>query len=165
MNKPLKIGNKIVLNEAEQRLAKYLAKARYMKNRQTGTKDLKVGPQDCEQTDLEGIAAEIAFCKMTNVYPDLQLEDRPPHDAVLADGTTVDVKATRYRSGRLLAVPGKLDKSDGLHSYSLVVGEFPGPYEFRGFMKREDLLRPERLTDLGHGPTYAAQQDDLKETP
>jgi len=165
VSNPIRIGTKVVLNNAEQRLAQYLAKARYAKNRQTNTKDMKVGPQDCETTDLEGIAAEIAFCKMCNVYPDLQLENRPMYDAVLPDGTTVDVKATRYRSGRLLAVPGKLDKCEGLESYSLVVGEFPGPYEFRGFLKREDLLRPERLTDLGHGPTYAATQEELRETP
>ena len=165
MIQTVKIGTKIVLNNAEQRLAKYLAQARYAKNRQVNTKDMKVGPQDCETTDLEGIAAEIAFCKMYNVYPDLQLEDRPMYDAVLHDGTTVDVKATKYRSGRLLAVPGKLDKCEKLQSYSLIVGEFPGPYEFRGFLSREDLLRPERLTDLGHGPTDAAPQDELKEAP
>jgi hypothetical protein len=165
VNEALKIGKSVVLNEAEQRLAKYLAKARYVKNRQSNTNDGKVGPQTCGETDLEGIAAEIAFCKMHNIYPDLQLEGRPPHDAILADGTTVDVKATKYRSGQLLAVPGKLNKSEGLDSYSLVVGEFPGPYEFRGFMKREDLLQLERLTDLGYGPTYAAQQKELKDTP
>ena len=158
-----KIGSQTTLNEAEQRLAKYLATARYAKNRETSTKDLKIGPQDCDITDLEGVAAEIAFCKMFNIYPDLQMENRPNHDAMLPGGTTVDVKATRYRSGKLLAVLGKIDKINGLDMYSLIVGEFPGPYEFRGFMNSEDLLRPERLTDLGHGPTYAAQQKDLKE--
>jgi hypothetical protein len=161
----LKIGTKIVLNEAEQRLAKFLAKSRYMKNRQSNTKDGKVGPQDCETTDLEGIAAEIAFCKMVNVYPDLQLDERPEHDATLPCGTTVDVKATKYKNGKLLAVPGKVDKSDGLDTYSLVVGEFPGPYEFKGFCKREELLRQERLTNLGYGPTYAAEQKELSEQP
>lgn len=161
----LKIGTKTTLNEAEQRLAKFLAKSRYMQNRKSNTKDGKVGPQDCETTDLEGIAAEIAFCKMTNVYPDLQLDERPDFDATLPCGTTVDVKTTRYRSGRLLAVPGKANKSDDLDAYSLIVGEFPGPYEFRGFMRSDDLLRQERLTNLGHGPTYAADQKELVEQP
>lgn len=159
----LKIGTKVQLNEAEQRLAKFLAKARYEKNRSTNTKDGKIGPQDCSVTDLEGIAAEIAFCKMTNVFPDMQLEERPAFDATLHCGTTVDVKATKYKNGRLLAVPGKVDKCAGLDVYSLIVGEFPGPYEFKGFMKSEDLLRQERLTDLGHGPTYAADQKELVE--
>lgn len=163
MTKPLKIGDSVLLNDAEQRLAKYLANARYMKNRQTSTKDMKVGPQTCQDTDLEGIAAEIAFCKIANVYPDLQLEERPSYDAIFSDGMTVDVKATKYKSGRLLAVTGKINKSEGLDAYSLMVGQFPGPYEFRGFMKREDLLQPGRITDLGHGPTYAARQEDLTE--
>lgn len=159
----LKIGTRIQLNEAEQRLAKFLAKARYEKNRSTNTKDGKIGPQDCSVTDLEGIAAEIAFCKMVNVYPDMQLEERPTFDATLPCGMTVDVKATKYKNGRLLAVTGKAGKSSGLDVYSLIVGEFPGPYEFKGFMKSEELLRQERLTDLGHGPTFAADQKELVE--
>lgn len=161
----LKIGTRVQLNEAEQRLAKFLAKARYEKNRSTNTKDGKIGPQDCSVTDLEGIAAEIAFCKMVNVYPDMQLDERPAFDATLPCGMTVDVKATKYKNGRLLAVPGKVGKVLGLDSYSLVVGEFPGPYEFRGFMRSEKLLRQERLIDLGHGPTFAAEQKELVEQP
>jgi hypothetical protein len=46
--------------------------------------------------------------------------------------------------------------------FALMVGEFP-IYEFKGFMKRDELLQEKRLGSLGHGPTYIAKQDELVE--
>jgi hypothetical protein len=160
------IGRRVELGPAERRLAEYLAKARHAANRRSGVRDARVGPQSSAETDLEGIAAELAFCKLFNAYPDLGEDARPPFDARLPlDGVylRVDVKATRYRSGRLLAVPGKATKAERPDAYALVVGAFPGPYEFRGFLAADELLRPTRLTDLGHGPTYSAAQAELVE--
>ena len=113
----------ITLSDPEQLLATYVARKRYEYNRNTGTKNNKLGPQTDEFTDKEGIAAEIAFCKMMNLYPDLSTENRPPHDAILKDGTTVDVKATKYRNGHLLATDSKGNSRSDI--YVLMVGEFP----------------------------------------
>ena len=41
-----------------------------------------------------------------------------------------------------------------------MVGRIPR-YRFKGFMPQRDLLKQNRLTDLGHGPTYAAAQSEL----
>lgn len=41
----------VVLTQAEQVLAKYVAEQRYQENRQAGVVDSKVGPQSCEQTN------------------------------------------------------------------------------------------------------------------
>ena len=70
---------------------------------------------------------------------------------------TVDVKATRYKNGRLLAVLWK-EKKD---VYGLMTGTFP-TYEFRGLADGDDLLSADNIVDLGHGPTYALAQEALR---
>jgi len=146
------------LNEAEQKLARYLAKRRYEANRESGTPNKKVGPQSDEDTDLNGIGAEIAFCKMLNVYPDTDLNTRPIADALTKDGISCDVKCTKYQNGHLLAVDWKKDMSPD--AYVLMVGEFPS-YRCAGWIAANDLFAlPQK--DMGYGPTYAAPQSELR---
>lgn len=156
------MNNTITLNPAEQKLAQYLAKVRHSRNRREGVKDRQVGPQSSAQTDLDGIAGEIVVAKLLNVYPDLAVDHRPDHDlsVTLWNGLTVgvDVKTTRYKNGKLLAVPSKsLKVAD---AYALVVGEFPA-YRVAGFALGEALVHESRLIDLGHGPTYGLPQSAL----
>lgn len=147
----------ITLNECEQRLAKWLALRRHEMNRSAGVKNGKIGPQSNEETDLEGIGAEIAFCRLANVFPDLSLDRRPDFDAVFL-GSAVDVKATKYANGHLLAVRGKAEKPADI--YALMVGRFP-TYKFSGLMPASSLLLQTRVSDFGYGPTYAAKQGEL----
>lgn len=149
------------LSEPEKKMAKYLASQRYNKNRSTNTFNNKIGPQSNEQTDLEGIAAEIAFCKMFNVYPDFQLDTRPYYDAILPNGITVDVKATSHPHGRLLAVLNKASNPPQL--YALMIGEFDTGYTFKGFYPSKKLLQECNIKNLGYGPTYAIDQKFLKD--
>lgn len=150
----------VTLSEAEQRLAMFLAKERYRNARNKGLPDKKMGDQSNELTDLEGIAAEIAFCKLANVYPDLDMDHTKAEDCFLRSGKSVDVKSTTYESGRLLAVKWK--SADKVDIFALMVGRFP-KYRCAGFMKSEDLLKDGRLINLGHGEGYAASQDELED--
>lgn len=152
----------VTLNVAEQKLARFLARARYEKNRKSGTPDLKMGPQSCEETDLEGIGAEIAFAKAHNCYPDLSTDHRPDADVLLGDGRTVDVKATKYPSGHLLAMRTKRGKS--VDVFALMVGAFP-TYRLAGVMTYEELINDQRLKDFGYGPVFAASQESLCPAP
>ncbi len=151
----------ITLNTAEQRLAKFVGKERDLNGRRNGFTNRKIGPQSDEQTDLEGIAAEIAFARYVNVYPDLDIDckEYPPHDVVLHDGTLVDVKTTKYPNGRLIVAPWK--NVDAVDVYVLVVGEFP-TYRIVGAMEGYRLMRPHRMKDLGHGKVFVATQEELK---
>ena len=150
----------VELNEAEQELARSVARLRFENNRSDGTYNAKIGPQSNEETDLEGIAAEIAYCKLMNVYPDLETNrGRPNWDAVLAHGETVDVKATIYEKGKLLARPVKAHKPPD--TYALMVGRFP-KYALAGHMSSKELLQEHRLGSLGYGATYIAKQHELK---
>ena len=148
----------VELNEAEQRLAKFLAKVRYDNNRKKMVANSKIGPQSDEVTDLEGIGGELAYCKIMNVYPDFQTDTAPECDCILSDGTRVDVKTTKYENGKLLAVPWKTAKV--IDVFALMVGEFPR-YRYAGQMFSLDLLQEQRKKDLGYGFVYVANQDEL----
>jgi hypothetical protein len=150
----------VTLNEAEQKLAQYLAKKRYLSQRANGVANMKMGPQSNEETDLEGISGEIAFCKLFNCYPDLTGEPGP-YDTWMKDAGSVDVKTTHYERGRLLAVKHK-DETPLPDIYALMIGKFP-EYRFAGWAWAFDLIDPDRLTDLGHGPTYCLEQNELNE--
>jgi hypothetical protein len=151
----------VILNEAEQRLAQYLAKRRHDAARMDGIPDMKMGPQSAYDTDLEGIAAEIAFCKIMNVYPDTDIVvgTRPISDAYTTSMGSVDVKATKYKNGRLLATTKKY--ANHPDSYALMVGEFPR-YKFVGWVPAEELLMKKNIRDLGHGEGYALDQSMLR---
>lgn len=149
---------KITIEEELHDVIKYLAKKRYDSNRKSGVKDMKVGNQSTELTDLEGLAGEFAFCKAFNLFPDLSILPRSgSHDCITHKGKTVDIKTTRYPNGKLVErVTNKL-KAD---IYVLMVGEFP-TYECIGWVESGEFLKEENITDLGHGKTYAMTQNKL----
>jgi len=147
----------IILTEAEQRLARYLAQERPRRNRAAGVKDQLSGG-DAEAVELDGVGAELAFCRLMNVYPDLSTEPRRGGGDCVVNGVPVDVKTTRYNNGQLI-VKEKVPKHHAT-VYALMVGRFP-EYDYRGCALARDVLRPERLTKLGDGKVYAVSQDDL----
>lgn len=151
---------KITLSEGEQKLAMHVAEARYNANRAKGVVDRKVGRQDNWQTDLEGIAAEIAFCKHQNIYPDLEIGSYGIADCVSVKHGQVDVKSTKYKRGRLLAIRKKMELPMLPDTYVLMIGEFP-TYEFAGYIPSSDLLQEHNLIDLGYGLTYGVEQPKL----
>lgn len=163
-----KINTVIVLNKPEQAICRTLATWRYRSNRAKAVINSRMGDQSDDQTDLEGVAAEFAFCKLFNLYPASTLEIQPRSaqrgedtggDATLVS-KVVDVKATTYPNGKLLAVPWKGEVR--VDCFALMTGTFP-EYTFRGFMTADELLRPQRRGDLGHGITYIAYQSELVE--
>jgi hypothetical protein len=157
------IGKTVELNEVEQRLTKHIAKQRYLNNRDNNVTNARIGDQTDIETDRNGFGAEMAFCKLFNVFPDLSIFTRTASedngDAILHIQKTVDVKTTKYPNGKLLAVTWKEHNVD---LYALMIGEFP-KYTFRGFMDTHELLKPSRIGSLGYGETYIASQDELKE--
>ena len=147
----------IRLRETEQKICEYIAKERYNNARKKGIADNKKGPQSNYDTDLEGVASEMAAAKLLNVWPDIQIEEIPTHDLVVSD-YTVDVKATKYRTGKLIAALHKKDKA--CDYYMLMLGTFP-EYSLGGFCKKEKLLNKDTITNLGWGELHALEQDKL----
>lgn len=146
------------LNDAEQRLARYLAQQRFEACRAIGATR---GWQPTHDADVEGAAGEIAFARIHNIYPPTDIVhdgEWPTVDCVL-HGIPVEVKACRYPNGRLLVPAARISKT--AHVFALMVGEFPGPYRLAGFMNRFEMLSPHRLCDPGQGKAYGASQNEL----
>ena len=138
-------------------MARYLAQERPRRNRAAGVKDQLSGG-DAEAVELDGVGAELAFCRLMNVYPDLSTEPRRGGGDCVVNGVPVDVKTTRYNNGQLI-VKEKIPKNHAT-VYALMVGRFP-EYDYRGCALARDVLRPDRLTKLGDGKVYAVDQEDL----
>jgi hypothetical protein len=148
----------VTLNHTEQLIVQFIAKQRFKSNRESGVKDRKVD-QNTEMPDLNGFGAEMAFCKIFNLYPDFSIEPRKgTYDVLNKKGERVDIKTTKYRNGHLLALKTKTKKDCDI--YILVVGEFPS-YQIAGSISSEELLQETNIKDLGYGNTYAVSQDKL----
>ena len=153
----------ITLNENEQKLAEYLAKKRWDFNRDKGTPHLYSGPRPTEQTDVEGMGGELAYCKLMNIYPDLDTSptDMPVYDCISRFGERIDVKTAKQRTGKSLHLIAPLAKAKRPpDKYVLVVGEMP-VYSIVGEVWAEDLLNEGNLHDFGYGDCYALDQSQL----
>lgn len=152
----------VTLTKAEERLAEYIARCRYARDRAAGVKDKRIGGESAEKIDLEGCAGEIAAAKWLNLYPDLTTEPREGScDLVMHNGLRVDVK-TRPTIRPDLVTPHWTDP-DKADIYLLVNGECPN-YTIVGYTASSVLISPERL-ESGKPwpvPTYVVKRWELQ---
>lgn len=66
---------RIILNDAEQRLVRDIAKRRITYSRAQGAKATVYGDESAEFREVNSVGAELAFCKHHNIYPDLEPEE------------------------------------------------------------------------------------------
>jgi len=148
----------VTLTPSEAKVVRILAKDRYEAARQAGIANARIGPQSDENTDLDGLGAEVVAAKFLNLYPDLTPGPRSGGADLINGRHTIDVKHTRYKNGRLLATLKKADTPCDV--YVLVTGKFP-EYEIVGWAWGAELLQEQNIIDLGHGKGYALNQDRL----
>tara|TARA_R100001079_G_scaffold4781_1_gene2920 strand:- start:14233 stop:14697 length:465 start_codon:yes stop_codon:yes gene_type:complete len=148
----------IALNKTEQRLAQYIAKRRYEHDRSVNATATIYGNGTPEERELDSVAAEIAFCKHHNIWPDMDAEHFGLEDCLLANGKLVDVKTTRRENGRLMVKAIK--RKEVCDLYALVVGRFP-KFRFAGWMAVEELFTEDRLEYRLQYPSYVATQNEL----
>jgi hypothetical protein len=148
------------LTDEEQVIAKIIAGARTENNQKAGTfippRNARLTP---EQIDLYGFGAELAFCRMFNVYPDFTTQIRSGGaDCLSHKGNTIDVKWTSKQDGELLVKVSK--KREEIDIFALVIGTFP-TFTFVGFATVDDVFNAP-ITNYGHGDNYTLRQDQLK---
>jgi len=147
------------LSPGEMDVAEFVAENRYKKNRERGTVDKQVGSQSFKETEFIGICAEIAFCKHYNLFPDFNNEGRERADCRI-NGKTVDVKGTKYSTGKLLL--RKKDDQQVCDIYVLVTGT-PPHMTLRGWLRSQEFVNQKHLGRLK--PTtpvsYIATQEEL----
>jgi len=151
----------ITLNEAEIRLAAFVGKKRHLCSRANGIVDRQFGDQDKFQIDIDGCMGEIALCKHLNIYPDLdakpvgQATDRGDCEY---RGLAIDVKTTRYKTGRL---PCALWKNNMVDVYVLMIADGSPSLRCAGWAYAAELKRQENIKDLGRGELYIMEQNQL----
>lgn len=155
----------ISLDDSEVQLAKTYAELRYQAARGMGAQYNKMTTDDRSKMDNEihSFCGELAACKALNIYPSLSfVSDNgaiPTVDAYWMNGT-VDIKTTKYLTGRLMVTVKKSDEKR-CDFYFLVVGDIPD-FRLVGWIGRETLFQEKNLTDPGQGVCYALDQEDLR---
>jgi len=151
---------KIELTACEMAIANVVAAMRTTCNRAAGIAENKIGSHSSYQMDVDGFAAELAFCKATNLHPDFVVKNqRLTHDCITHDGKTIDVKTTRYESGRLLVTPNKKDCSTQF--YVLVIGT-PPAFRIIGYASKEEVFAARNYRELNGRWSYILEQSQLR---
>ena len=148
------------MTPSESAIALTLAVMRNTTARQNNVADKQMGKQDPIQIDRDGILAEMAFGKQFNLYPDVSVSPRKGGaDLITHNGMKIDVKATRYKSGRLLIHIDKPVEEVDIYVLGIVDGD---DVDLVGYIKSAEAIQPQNLNDLGHGSGYVIEQSDLK---
>lgn len=109
--------------------------------------------------EVNSFGAEVAFCRLVGAAPDLDPTHFMSYDAIVR-GKRIDVKWTSRMDGRLQAKALKEWQSPPDY-FCLMIGRLP-VYFLAGYMRADELLRPERLDNRRQRtPVYTAGQDEL----
>ena len=141
----------VMLNENEQKIIEYIAKTRHSSAREKGFDDKQISDDSKYNIDLDGFGGEFAFCKAFNIMPSFVTGQADKADCIMADGTTVDIKTTKYSSGHLIA---PMTKNVGdVDIYVLVIKISESNFRIVGFRGSGKLI-----SDYG----YQCHQDNPK---
>lgn len=151
---------KVTLNEAEQRLAKFIA------SQWTAYDDRINYPPTLNgltplQNNTEAFGAELAFCKLVNVYPNTHIGGFEEWDCILPGGTKVNVKQSPRRDPKLdlIVQIKKYEKFPDI--YALMIGTFP-TYEYAGWIEKAAVIQPERINYRLPKPAYTFPRSQMK---
>lgn len=153
-------GVQVKLLDIEIEICEHIANNRIINASKTNFHRGKMSNINDLKINHEGMMAELAFCKLFNIYPDINVTPRRSKDDFgdcILHNLRIDVKSTKYHNGKLLVTSWNHSNVD---AFSLMTGE-NGVYVFRGFAKCEDVVNKKTLIDLGYGKTYHANQKDL----
>lgn len=153
---------KVRLLPAESRLVEWMARQVAARIEKEGWNQPTVGQGSWLDYARQGFGAEIAFCKLFNVYPDLSIDGpaRAGCDITLHDGRTIEIKSIDAPWKNLIAPLNTADKPRPDY-FGLMVCNSPY-YEWMGAIPADEFLVPGRLKNLGRGLTYVASPNELR---
>jgi hypothetical protein len=162
----LNYGTSLELTQSDQELIKDMSATICKQDRSYFVNNFKMDKDyPLYQMNLNGFGAELSFCRLCGVEFDSSTNQYESHfnkeDAILKDGTTVDVKNTTYRSGRLIVRTGKESKQ--IDIYALVIGTFP-VFKFCGWASYKDIIQKKLIVNFGAGYSYCLPQNSLRKS-
>jgi hypothetical protein len=146
-----------------------MAIARNASNRKEGVIDsIQDKKRTSIQIDIDGIEAELAFFKLINKYPVSLLDTSNKSKSngtdfgdVFIDNLSIDVKSTRYKTGKLIQSGAKTLKSK-IDIYCLVIKEGENTFNMKGFYPSSLLLHEDNYGKHFPGrPCFAVPQKVL----
>lgn len=149
----------VTLNDTELAVCAKLSWERIWRNTKAKVVEQKKGEQAAWETVFHGACAEYAYAKAFNLYPDFTTHPRSGGVELLSrKQLKVDVKQTPNPKGRLLV---KLGVEPGEADFYVLVTGVPPTFHIRGYAYSQEIIDEKNIIDLGHGPTYALEQDKL----
>ncbi len=152
------------LTEDEVKFANLIGSKRNSTNRKLDVNDTRYKRTDPLEIDQLGARAELAIHKFCNQYPEDMFMFKPLSKAnktdlgdIFIEGLGVDVKATKYKTGKLLANIGPVPD---IAIFGLIIENNINEYDLKGFMTAHDLYDEKRIEVVGRR-VYAAHQKDL----
>ena len=166
MSELLLYGTSLKLTQSDQQLIEEMSANICKQDRSYFIDNFKMDKDyPLYEMNLNGFGAELSFCRLCGVefdYSTIQYESHfNKEDAILKDGTTVDVKNTTYPNGKLLVRTGKESKLVDI--YALVIGTFP-VFKFSGWAKYKDIIQQKLIVNLGGGDSYCLPQNSLRKS-
>jgi hypothetical protein len=148
---------KVELAHDEVALCQMIGTNRSLIARAANVKDAKMGKQDGAKADVLGFMAEFAFAKHYNIFPDIGLSPRSGTADGVLNGKRYDIKATNYKTGRLLCT---MKDNPDVDLYVLAIVD-ENIVLFAGWAYKSQLRDEKNISDLGHGKGYALNQNQL----
>jgi hypothetical protein len=110
--------------------------------------------------EVNSFGAEVAYCKLVGAAPDMNPHHFMTYDAIV-NGVRVDVKHST-RADACLQAKALKEWQIAPDYFTLMIGRLP-TYSFCGYMRADELLRPERIDRRRQRtPVYSARQDELR---
>lgn len=160
----------IHLNDQELEIAKLLGRARQCANEEKDNTSLKVDEDETDTTcNVIGMAGELAFCKLFNVYPDTRVFPRmrnPKFNCIL-NNMKIDVRTTRTSHGLIVPVYKLLTDFDEVDLLAGMRCVTPVTFVFLGFVTPERFFKHCEKTYFGPRqqgwtvPTYCLRSAEV----
>ena len=155
------------LNDFDKQCARWYSKSIHEFAVSNGLNDHKVDDsKNGLEVHDEGSAAEWAFAKMFNIYPNTQLDGPNYIDFTLPNGMTVDVKSTDHFSGNLL-VPSHFNASNSAEAFVLMRGTIDKGFEYVGWITSQGFYAKAEMKSMktGYPETWCLSAGFLNHEP
>jgi len=149
----------VTLTENELSICRMLGNMRSMLARNASVKDRRVGYKPAIEMDEDGVVGEYAFCKHFNIFFNPAFELRSGGSDCIYKGQRIDVKTTRYPNGKIAASLKQTENKE-VDVYVLAIMS-EHIVKIVGWIKYDELIRPENIKSFGYGDCYMMAQESL----
>ena len=148
----------VTLSTSEMAVCSMIGSMRHLISRANQVVDRQHGHQSALDIDTDGVISEYAFCKYWNIFLDLTIEPRSGSFDCVLNKKRIDIKSTRYATGRLIRT---LKQTTDIDIYVLAIID-GNTVTFPGWITSDAFIQEENIMNLSNkGDCYAVEQSGL----